>query len=61
MCKTLKSNKVDVDVDVDMHGIMTKFEWNVQFSSYTTTEILHDLYWENKTYKLKRPISNTRL
>ena len=35
MCKTLKSNKVDVDVDVDMHGNMAKVEWNVQFSIYT--------------------------
>lgn len=61
MCKTLKSNKVDVDVDVDvdMHGNMAKVEWNVQFSIYTT-ELSHDLHWENKRYKLKRSISNTR-
>ena len=59
MCKTLKSNKVDVDVDVDMHGNMAKVEWNVQFSIYTT-ELSYDLHWENKRYKLKRSISNTR-
>ena len=43
MCKTLKRNKADVDVDVDMHGNMTKVEWNIQFSIYTT-ELSHDLH-----------------
>ena len=39
-----------------MHVNKTKFEKKKQFSRV----LLHDLYWENKTYKLKRSIGQRR-